>query len=236
MNRIIRYALSILLPTLLFVLLTACSSGPLYGGQTKGSNPVATKGVVTATSTAQNAIPVPIVSHLPSTSTPTLPVQPKPVPGSSGNGGGNGQTGDTSAQTQAARAVFNQINAARTQAGLPALQWSNMLVNSAHKHNLAMMAANQLAHQLPNEPMLGTRISQVGVNWSFVAENIGYSSDYLHPTDAATGLDQAMLNEKPPNDGHRQNILSNASIIGIDVLVDTQNQKIWLTEDFARTA
>jgi len=45
-----------------------------------------------------------------------------------------------------------------------------------------------------------------------------------------------MLNEKPPDDGHRQNILSNANIIGIDVLVDTQNQKIWLTEDFARTA
>jgi uncharacterized protein YkwD len=96
-----------------------------------------------------------------------------------------------------------------------------------------MMAANQLSHQLPNEPALGTRISQAGVNWTFAAENIGESSDYLHPTNAATSLDQAMLNEKPPDDGHRQNILSNANIIGVDVLVDTQNQRIWLTEDFA---
>jgi uncharacterized protein YkwD len=97
-----------------------------------------------------------------------------------------------------------------------------------------MMAANQLSHQLPNEPAIGTRISQEGVNWTFVAENIGESSDYLHPTDAAPALDQDMLNEKPPDDGHRQNIFSKAAIIGIDVLVDTQNKEIWLTEDFAR--
>ena len=206
MNRITRYALSILLSTLLLVLLTACSSGTLYGGQTKGGNPAGTMEAVT----------------------PTLPVPPPST--------GNGQSGSTSETIQAANAVFNQINAARGQTNLPALQWSNMLVNSAHKHNLAMMAANQLSHQLPNEPALGTRISQAGVNWTLAAENIGESSDYLHPTNAATSLDQDMLNEKPPDDGHRQNILSNANIIGIDVLVDTQNQKIWLTEDFARTA
>lgn len=214
MNRITQYALSILLSTPLLVLLTACSLGTLFGGQTKGSNPAATMGTVTPTSTAQSAIPVPAP-------TPTLSVQPNPASNSSGNG----QTGSTSEQIQAANAVFNQINAARIQAGLPALQWSNMLVNSSHKHNLAMIAGNQLSHQLPNEPQLGTRISQAGVNWTFAAENIGESSDYLHPTNAATSLDQDMLNEKPPDDGHRQNILSNANIIGIEVLVDTQNQK-----------
>jgi uncharacterized protein YkwD len=155
---------------------------------------------------------------------------------SSGNNTGNRQSGGTSGETPAANAVLTQINAARAQAGLPALQWSNLLLNSAHQHNLAMAAANQLSHQLPNESDLGARVSQAGVTWTLVAENIGVSSDYLDPTDAATSLDQAMLNEKPPDDGHRQNILSNASSIGIDVLVDTQNQRIWLTEDFARTA
>jgi len=171
-------------------------------------------------------------THVTGVVTPTPPFQPNSAPSSSGNG----QIGSASGETQAANAVFNQINAARAQAGLAALQWSNMLVNSAHKHNLAMIAANQLSHQLPNEPELGTRISQAGVNWTLAAENIGESSDYLDPPDAATSLDQAMLDEKPPDDGHRQNILSNANIIGIDVLVDTQNQKVWLTEDFARTA
>lgn len=188
--------------------------------------------VVTSTAIPQNTIPVTIAPNLLSP-TASSPVQTNPAPNSSENG----QTDGSSKDTQAANAVFNHINAARTQAGLPALGWSNKLVNSAHKHNLAMMEANQLSHQLPNEPELGTRVSQAGVNWMFVAENVGVSSDYLDPTDAAISLDQAMLNEQPPDDGHRQNILSNvATIIGIEVLVDTQNQEVWLTEDFAQTA
>jgi uncharacterized protein YkwD len=74
----------------------------------------------------------------------------------------------------------------------------------------------------------------VGINWSSVGENIGYSTDYLDPIDVAPGLDQAMLNEQPPDDGHRQNILSkDFTSVGIDVLIDTTNSKIWLTEDFA---
>jgi hypothetical protein len=54
--------------------------------------------------------------------TSTLPIQSTPVPVSSGNNPGNGQAGSTSGETQAASVVFNQINAARAQAGLPALQ------------------------------------------------------------------------------------------------------------------
>ncbi len=100
-----------------------------------------------------------------------------------------------------------------------------------------MQSANQMSHQLPNESDLGTRISQVGVKWSFIGENIGYSTDYLNPVNAATGLNQAMLNEQPPNDGHRQNILSkDFTTVGVDVLIDTTNSKVWLTEDFAHPA
>ena len=144
------------------------------------------------------------------------------------------QTSSDNTTTQAAQAVLNQINAARAQAGLPTLQMSTQLINSAHNHNLVMQSANQLSHQLPNEPDLGTRISQVGINWSSVGENIGYSTDYLDPIDVAPGLDQDMLNEQPPDDGHRQNILSkDFTTIGIDVFIDTTNYKVWLTEDFA---
>jgi uncharacterized protein YkwD len=231
MNRKTRSYLTIALAILLLLLLRAWSPAMQFVQQILHGRTTTVTEIVTPTTPAKNATPITIASHLPSP-TPTPPVQPKPASNSSGNG----QTGGTSGVSQAANAVFNQINAARAQAGLPALQWSNLLVNSAHKHNLAMMAGNQLSHQLPNEPELGTRISQAGVNWTFAAENIGESSDYLHPTNAATGLDQAMLDEKPPDDGHRQNILSNATIIGIDVLIDTQNQEVWLTEDFARTA
>jgi len=235
MTRKTRSYLTIALAILLIVLLRAWSPAMQFAQQIlHGRTTTVTTHVteiVTPTTLAQNAIPITIASHLPST-TPTPLVQPKPAPSSSGNG----QTGGTSSGvSQAGNAVFNQINAARAQAGLPALQWSNLLVNSAHKHNLAMMAGNQLSHQLPNEPELGTRISQAGVNWTFAAENIGESSDYQNPTNAATGLDQSMLNEQPPNDGHRRNILSkDFTIVGVDVIVDTTHNKIWLTEDFAK--
>ena len=45
---------------------------------------------------------------------------------------------------------------------------------------------------------------------------------------------QSMMAEKPPDDGHRQNILSTSfNMVGIDVLVDA-HQNVWLTEDFAQ--
>jgi len=42
-----------------------------------------------------------------------------------------------------------------------------------------------------------------------------------------------MYNEKPPNDGHRKNILSSGfTMIGIDVIRDDKGI-VWLTQDFA---
>jgi uncharacterized protein YkwD len=42
-----------------------------------------------------------------------------------------------------------------------------------------------------------------------------------------------MLNEQPPNDGHRQNILSRAfRFIGITVTRDSRGT-VWMTQDFS---
>jgi hypothetical protein len=49
----------------------------------------------------------------------------------------------------------------------------------------------------------------------------------------ALGLTQDMLNEKPPDDGHRLNILSSSfQIIGIAVFRDSSGT-VWMTQDFA---
>ena len=41
-----------------------------------------------------------------------------------------------------------------------------------------------------------------------------------------------MYNEKPPGDGHRQNLLSASfAAIGIDVIRDSRGT-VWLTQDF----
>ncbi len=46
-------------------------------------------------------------------------------------------------------------------------------------------------------------------------------------------LHQMMMAEQPPNDGHRQKLLSTAfTLVGIAVVIDASHQ-LWLTEDFA---
>jgi len=140
-------------------------------------------------------------------------------------------TSATALEQQIAQEVFQAINADRASAGLPALIWSNSLVNGAYAHSLRMSADDQLAHQLPGEPAIGTRVSQDGVNWTWCGENIGETSDAS--ASGALQLHQMMMGEQPPNDGHRQNILStNFTLVGIGIVIDS-SQKLWLTEDFA---
>jgi uncharacterized protein YkwD len=128
--------------------------------------------------------------------------------------------------------VFAAINQSRAAAGLPALRWSPGLAESAHLHNLAMAGANLLSHQLPGELPLGSRISRQGVPWSWAAENVGESGNLS--TAGAVALEQMMVNETPPQDEHRLIILATtATLVGVNVVLDTAHQRLWLTEDFA---
>lgn len=141
-------------------------------------------------------------------------------------------TTSTASTSSIAQAVFNAINQSRASSGLSALKWDDALVRSAHQHNLAMTAANQLSHQVPGEAELGTREKQQGVSWVWAAENIGETTDMSQ--QGALSLHQAMMAEKPPDDGHRQNILTTTGTeVGVDIVLDTQHHLLWLTEDFA---
>jgi len=140
----------------------------------------------------------------------------------------------TSQERQLANYVFGLINHDRAAKGLSPYAWSNALAGGAHLHNLRMVVYGQLSHQIPGEPDLATRISNDGIQWSAVGENIGQAS-YPDPQQGLLAIHQGMMAEQPPNDGHRQNILSTSfKLVGIDVLLDSKNQ-VWLTEDFART-
>lgn len=146
---------------------------------------------------------------------------------------GTGASGATATEEQIAQAVFQSINQSRAANGLPALKWSAALANSARLHDLTMQAANTLSHQLPAEAAFSDRERQQGVNWTWAAENIGETSDQT--VNGALSLHQAMMSERPPDDGHRQNILtSSGNIVGIAILIDQQHGLLWLTEDFAR--
>lgn len=141
----------------------------------------------------------------------------------------------TSTETAAAQSVFALLNSERAAHHLPALVWSTALVSSARRHNVAMAQANTMSHQLPGEAVFSTRISQAGVPWHCVAENIGWTTN--RTPAGANGLETAMYDEKAPDDGHRQNILSTSThYVGIDTLIDATTGKLWLTQDFADAA
>lgn len=133
--------------------------------------------------------------------------------------------------------LLAQINALRAQHGLPPYTILAGLDRSAHAHNLVMAGGCGMQHQCPGEKGLGARISAQGVSWSSCGENIGWSSPHPNMTSAmiaaAESLTMSMYNEKPPDDGHRRNLLSSSfHHIGIDVQRDS-NGRVWLTQDFS---
>ena len=148
-------------------------------------------------------------------------------------------TATTAAPSQdaAVNQVLALINQARAQAGLPAYSLLAGLNSSAAAHNARMAAGCGLSHQCPGEPALGTRETDAGVTWTAAGENIGEGGPVSDTSAAiaqmAVTLTQDMLNEKPPDDGHRLNILSAAfTSIGIAVTIDSSGT-VWMTQDFA---
>lgn len=137
----------------------------------------------------------------------------------------------------AAAQVLSVINQARSAAGLPALATSPGLQVSSSAHNLLMAGGCGLSHQCPGELAIGARETAAGVHWTAAGENIGEGGPVPDSPPAiaqmATGLTQSMLAEKPPDDGHRMNILSSAfAHIGIAVYRDSSGT-VWLTQDFS---
>jgi uncharacterized protein YkwD len=133
--------------------------------------------------------------------------------------------------------VLARINQARSQAGLAAYTVTSGLDTSAARHTSVMAAGCGLSHQCPGEPALGDRETAAGVHWTAAGENIGEGGPVADTTAAiaqmAVGLTQSMLDEKPPDDGHRLNILSSAfRHVGISVFRDSSGT-VWMTQDFS---
>jgi uncharacterized protein YkwD len=209
----------------LVLMLGACSTGQWGGGSSQIGG---TSGTHSATSRAQ---PRPTSSPSSAAASPTTSPIPRPVASTPTAGDSGSATSETNSEQQIAQQVFQAINTDRVSAGLPALVWSKALISGAYAHSLLMSADNQLAHQLFGEPAIGTRISQDGVKWTWCGENIGETSDTS--ASGALKLHQMMMAEQPPDDGHRQNILStNFTLLGIAVVIDS-GHRLWLTEDFA---
>jgi uncharacterized protein YkwD len=140
-------------------------------------------------------------------------------------------------QGSPAAQVLALINQARSAAGLAPLTITAGLNASASRHNATMAGGCGLSHQCSGEPDLGARETAAGVTWTACGENIGEGGPVANSSAAiarmAVGLTQSMLNEKPPDDGHRRNILSRSfTHIGIAVY-RAPSGTVWLTQDFS---
>jgi uncharacterized protein YkwD len=171
----------------------------------------------------------PAVRPTPTASASSTPATPSPTASAADSPG----TSPATAATQ----VLALINQDRSAAGLPPLTITAGLDSSASAHNLTMAGGCGLSHQCPAEPDLGARETAAGVIWSACGENIGEGGPVANTGAAiaqmAVSLTQDMLNEKPPDDGHRRNILSSSyTHIGVAIHRDSSGT-VWLTQDFS---
>lgn len=130
-------------------------------------------------------------------------------------------------------AVQTVMNLERAVHGLAPLKMRFRLRTAARAHNRAMAAADELSHQLPGEPDIGDRLHRAHYRWSFAGENVAWNS--VMSRAGVLQLERLMYREKPPENGHRLNILSpDYRDVGVDVYFDSAHHKVWLTTDFGR--
>ena len=117
--------------------------------------------------------------------------------------------------------LLDLANQARSEVGAPALKLDSGLSQAARAHAQAMLAANQLSHQLEGEPSLSQRLlAAVRIQLDQEAENVALDYD---PED---GHKHLMLS--PP---HRANLLNPAyNVIGIGVVHAAD--RLYIVQDF----
>jgi RNA polymerase sigma factor (sigma-70 family) len=197
------------------------------------SQPSMTKATTTTTATTPAG---PTTSHTPTHAKPTSPT-PKPPSTTGSSAPTSAPVPMPTNNASAVQQVLDLLNRARADQGLPALTITSGLTGSATKHNQTMASGCGMSHQCPGEPGLGARETAAGVHWMAAGENIGeggpVASSDSGIASMALALTQDMLNEKPPNDGHRRNILSTSfTHVGIAVFRDSKGT-VWMTQDFS---
>jgi uncharacterized protein YkwD len=212
------------------------ASAPGPGGTVAGTGSKPADGSATAPDTSASASSSASASGRPAPSSspsPSSSSSSSPKPSHSATPGASAPAGNQPAAAQ----VLTLINQARAQAGLPAYTLSSGLASSSRAHSLVMADGCGLAHQCPGEASVGDRITAAGVQWTSFGENIGDGGPVANTAAAiaqmALGLTDSMINEQPPDDGHRLNILSSSfRFIGIFVFRDAGGT-VWMTQDFS---
>jgi uncharacterized protein YkwD len=128
--------------------------------------------------------------------------------------------------------LLDSVNQARASAGVAPLTIDPRIHDEALIHSEDMTCFG-FGHDVPPGTTPASRMAAVGVTFTWHGENIGWSgvgTDW----QKVMWLFNGMMAEQPPNDGHRQNILSpHFTYTGIGIYVENVSGRLWLTEDFA---
>ena len=73
------------------------------------------------------------------------------------------------------------INDDRSRAGLPRLEWSEVLADAARSQSTRMMVRGFFGHRDPEYGELQKRLEAAGIGWSHCAENIFHASGWQEP-------------------------------------------------------
>jgi uncharacterized protein YkwD len=131
--------------------------------------------------------------------------------------------------------LINQINAHRHAYGLTALSLDPLAEQAAQLQAQYMETNGTMRHEDSDGRSPMERYLDLGGRASLYGENVAYYGDSFTETDAVwqavLKLDSMMMAERPPSDGHRENILSPAYRgIGIGVAIGPNG--IYIAEDF----
>lgn len=131
--------------------------------------------------------------------------------------------------------LINQINAHRRTYGLAPLTADPIAQRAAQYQAQDMESSGVMRHEDSNGRTPMRRYAAFGGHAALYGENVAFYGDSLGETDAAwqavSKLDDMMMAERPPSDGHRENILSpDYKAIGIGVAVGVNG--LYIAEDF----
>jgi uncharacterized protein YkwD len=135
--------------------------------------------------------------------------------------------------------LINQINAHRRTYGLTPLTLDTIAQRAAQFQAQDMESNGVMRHQDSNGRTPMARYTAFGGHASLYGENVAFYGDAISESDAAwqavVKLDDMMMAERPPTDGHRENILSpDYKAIGIGVALGPNG--LYIAEDFVSPA
>lgn len=214
---------------ILFLLigLTGCEVTASQKHQT--AVPFSTATVAVRNSTTGGEAPIQPLS----TASPTPKPRPTPTHPPSQPPGGSSFPPGTSLTGQLEQQLFALINHDRSIEGLYPYVLNSTLSAGAFRHSVTMAGSCGISHQCPGEPDPCTRVTDEGISWTSCGENVGYTG--ANPTywGGVQMIEQEMLDEQPPDDGHRLNLLNTTyHRVGVGIYIDVRGL-VWITEDFA---